>query len=184
MSENAPNTNRTVMILIGVVVILLAALVIVVIMRQPAGTTATTPATSTPAASTVATAQQGMASSASQPFDPATATKVPAGTQPKDFVAGYYQNILDKKWDAAFKMQPAASQAGGDVSGFQSTQKMYGMTSFKVVGQKIVGTTATVVIQQDLGTNGIWGATWTLVKNGDTWLVQSRAVSMGTPKAP
>ena len=58
------------------------------------------------------------------------------------------------------------------------------MTSFKLIGQKITGDTAVVVIQQDLGTNGIWDATWTLVKNGSTWLVKTRGVSMGAPKAP
>jgi hypothetical protein len=184
MSENASNNNRTVMMLLGVVVILLAALVVVVIMRQPATPVASTTTTAAAAASTAATSMPGVGSSTAATFDPKTATKVPTGVQPKDFVAGYYQNIMDKKWAAAFAMQPATSRAGGTVADFQATEAGYGMTSFKLMGQKITGDTATVVIQQDLGTNGIWGATWTLVKNGSTWLVKTRTVSMGTPTAP
>ncbi len=187
MSDNAPNTNRTVMLLLGVIVILLAALVIVVIMRQPAGTASTgtnTTASNTAASTAATTSQPGLASSTSAPFDPSTATKVPASMQPKDFVSGYYQDILDKKWNDAFDRQPAASKAGQSVADFQATEASYGMKSFKFVGQKVSDATATVVIQQDLGTNGIWGATWTLVKYNGGWVVQARAVQMGAPTAP
>ncbi len=119
----------------------------------------------------------GVASSTGAPFDPATATKVPPGKQPEAFVKSYYQSILDKKWDAAFKMQPAVSQQG-TVDDFKATQERYGMKSFKVVSSASQGATATVEVSQDLGQNGKWGATWVFVKSGANWLVKERRVTM------
>jgi hypothetical protein len=183
MAEN--NTNRTVMLLAGAVVVLLIAFVVVVLLstntsgsQNAASTTTTTTTASTTTSAT------GLVSSTSTPFDASTATKVPAGQTPQAFVSAYYQDMLDGKWADAFKMQPAASQQGQTVADFQATETSYGMTSFKLIGEKTVGTTATVVIEQNLGANGIWGATWTLVNQGGTWLVKTRSVSMGTPKAP
>jgi hypothetical protein len=179
MAEN--NTNRTVMLLAGAVVILLIAFVAVVMLNTgSAGTpTAQTPATTAPASTNPsATSNPGVAPSTN--FDPATATKVPAKEAPKDFVASYYQAILDKKYDVAFKLQPAASQSG-TVADFQSTQEMYGMKAFSVFSEVTGSTDATVVVRQDLGTNGIWNATWQFVKTNGTWLVKARKVGMGEP---
>jgi hypothetical protein len=175
MAEN--NTNRLVMVLAGAVVVLLIAFVAVVMMN----TGKVTPAASNPtqpSAAASATSNPGVAPSTATEFDPATATKVPAGTAPKDYVSSYYQAILDKKWDAAFKMQPAASQQG-TVADFQSTQTMYGMQSFEIKSSPAGSTDATVVVQQDLGANGEWNATWTFVKSGSDWLVKARRVGMG-----
>jgi hypothetical protein len=179
MAENS--SNRTVMILAGAVVILLIAFVAVVVLNSNAGTntaanTGTTGTTGTAAAT--ATSNPGVGSSAAAAFDPATATKV-TGT-PKAFVAAYYQSILDKKFDVAFKMQPKASQTG-TVADFQSTQEMYGMKAFAIFSEVTGSTEATVVIRQDLGTNGIWNATWTFAKADGSWLVKERKVGMGEP---
>ena len=110
--------------------------------------------------------------------DPATATKVTG--EPKSFVSLYYQSILDKKFDVAFKMQPKASQTG-TVADFQSTQEMYGMKAFSIFSEVTGSTEATVVVRQDLGTNGIWNATWTFAKADGSWLVKERKVGMGEP---
>ncbi|HEY5433561.1 MAG TPA: hypothetical protein VIL06_09190 [Coriobacteriia bacterium] len=183
MAEN--NTNRIVMYLSIVVVVLLVAFVAVVIVVSGGTKTATVPTSTVAGAGTTATStsQPGMAPSAAA-FDPATATKVPANSDPVKFVTLYYQSILDKKWEEAFKMQPAASQVGQTVAAFQQTQEqMYGMTSFKIFSNTIGATDATVVVQQELGTNGTWSATWTFVKDKGTWLVQARKVAMGAPTA-
>jgi len=182
MAEN--NTNRTVMILAATVVVLLVAFVGVVILSLNGNNGAQTAQTSnTPAASApTTTSQQGMSSS-SIGFDAATATKVPSSQTPKAFVAAYYQAILDKKWDVAFKMQPAASQQGQTVAAFQQTQEqMYGMTAFSIFSDVSGSTDATVVARQDLGTNGIWNTTWTFVKANGTWLVDKRIPVSGEPQ--
>jgi hypothetical protein len=178
MPEN--NTNRTVMLLAGAVVVLLIAFVVVVLLNTGTGATPTAQAPGTPGATTAtSTSNPGMAPSSAS-FDPATATKVPAKDTPKTFVAAYYQAILDKKYDVAFKMQPAASQAG-TVADFQSTQEMYGMTAFSVFSDVTGSADATVTVRQDLGKNGIWNASWTFVKAGGNWLVKARKVGMGEP---
>jgi hypothetical protein len=115
-------------------------------------------------------------------FDPATATRVPSGQTPKQYVAVYYQAILDKEWDTAFAMQPAASQAGSSVDTFAQMQESYGMVAFSISSSVTGGSEATVVARQDLGSNGSWYATWTFVDDGGTWFVKSRKVSMGEPE--
>lgn len=187
MAQNQQDQQRTIMILLGVVVVLLVAIVGVVIYtgQQKTPTTAVTAGsgvagtTTTTGAGTGSptTAQPGMAPSTAAPFDAKTATKVPSGTAPQAFVSTYYQSILDKKFDVAFKMQPASSQQG-TVADFQATQQGYGMVSFKVVSANISGDTATVDIEQNLGSNGLWGALWTLKKVGSDWYVESRKISM------
>lgn len=179
MAEN--NTNRIVMYLSIVVVVLLVAFVAVVISFSGAKTPVA-PATTAGTSSTTTTSQAGLSPSASG-FDPATATKVPADSDPKKFVTVYYQAILDKQWDVAFKMQPAASRVGQTVAAFQQTQEqMYGMTSFKVAKSDIGDTDATVVVDQDLGTNGTWNTAWTFTKVDGTWLVKARKVGIGAAK--
>jgi hypothetical protein len=126
-------------------------------------------------------ASTGVAASTGS-FDPATATRVPAGQTPRDFVAAYYQAILDKQWQKAFDMQPEETKAGQTVDAFQQTQEqMYGMKKFSIFSASAAGSEATVVAVQDLGDNGIWNATWGFVNDGGTWLVKSRAVAMGEP---
>jgi hypothetical protein len=178
MAEN--NTNRTVMLLAGAVVVLLIAFVAVVMLNTGAAAvpTAAGPTATTPGTTTTATSNPGMA--ASTTFDKATATKVAAGETPKSFVSAYYQAIIDKKYDVAFKLQPAASQSG-TVADFKSTQEMYGMKAFTIFADTTGSTEATVVVRQDLGTNGVWNASWTFVKDGSDWLVKSRKVGMGEP---
>lgn len=183
MAEIQPNnSNRLVMYLAGAVVVLLVAFVaVVVIMSGNKGATQT-PVATTPSTTTSSTSQGGMSPSTSG-FDPTTATKLPAGTDPKAYAAQYYQAILDKKWDVAFKMQPAKSQVGQSVEAFQQTQEqMYGMTKFEVASSDIGSTEATVVVAQTLkDPNGVWTAIWTFVKADGTWLVKARAVNMGAP---
>jgi hypothetical protein len=171
--------NKTITALLGVVAVLLVAIVAMIVLSSRTNTDIPVPGAGAQSnTSGVTTGQPGMGSSTSAPFDEKTATKVAAGQTPEGHVKAYYQAILDKKWQAAFKMQPAASQKG-TVAEFQNTQeKMYGMTAFKILSAKTSGNEATVEASQDLGSNGTWGATWTFVKSGANWLVKERKVSM------
>jgi len=176
------NNNRLVMILAAAVVVLFIAFVAVVLLSNgnTATPTASNPGTGSSTTPT-ATSNPGVGSSTGTTFDPTKATKVPADQTPDEFVSAYYQAIIDKKWDAAFKMQPAASQTGS-VADFQATQEMYGMKSFKIASKDIGDKEATVIVEQDLGQNGIWNASWTFTKEGGNWLVQARKVGMGAVK--
>jgi hypothetical protein len=175
MAEN--NTNRTVMMLAGAVVVLLVVFVGVVVLSLNGGSKPATPGT-TPGGSEVTTT--GVGSSAT--FDPATATKVPADQTPKAYVTAYYQAILDKQWQKAFDMQPAASKVGKTVAAFQQTQEqMYGMTAFSIFSDTPTATEDVVVVRQELGTNGIWNTVWTFTKVNGAWLIKGRVVATGEP---
>jgi hypothetical protein len=172
--------NRTVTYLLVAVVALLAIFIGIVMFRnQPGATGTAATGAGTPGASTTGTApagaMPGVQSSTGAPFDPATATKVPAGETPEAYMGRYYQAIIDKKFDVAFKMQPAASQANGTAESFGQTQTGYGYTAFKVVGANTQGNTSTVSVDLTLGANGNWGVDWVFVKSGDNWLVKERS---------
>jgi hypothetical protein len=173
----APARNMTTVYLLGVIVVLLVALVVIFLVSRPSTTPST--ATTPPAATeTTATSMPGIKPSTGADFDPATATAVAKGSTPEAHVKTYYQAILDKKWDVAFKMQPAASQQGGTVADFEATQTGYGLTSFKIVSSQSAADTATVEVEQNLGANGTWGVLWSFVKYNGGWVVQSRQVQM------
>jgi hypothetical protein len=172
--SSAPVQNKTVVYLLGGIAVLLVVLLAVLYFRGQ-GSTAVPDATA-PGASTETSAPASMPGVApSTEFDPATATKVPAGETPEAYMKRYYQAIMDKKWDVAFKMQPATSQANGTVEQFGETQTGYGYTAFKVVSASTQGDTATVSVDLTLGANGNWGVDWVFVKVGGEWLVKQRS---------
>ncbi len=182
MSETNAARNKTVPMLLGVVAVLLLAIVALLVLNNgnettvpvaDTGTTATTDADTTGSMS-----QPGMGASTGVEFDPATATKVPEGVTPEEYVAQYYQAILDKDFEKAFAMQPATSQEGNNAEDFGATQTGYGMTSFTIGESSEDGDIATVTAEQDLGANGKWAAMWTFEMYEGSWVVQSRAVGM------
>lgn len=173
--------NKTTVYLLAVVAVLLVVIVAIVIATQQNKTVTQTPGTTNPGTSTATSStgsMPGVGQSTGAAFDPATATKVPSGEKPDAYVKRYYESILAKKWDVAFKMQPAASQAGGSVTDFEQTQTGYGMTAFKVITANEQGDASTVEVEQDLGANGMWGVVWSFAKYQNGWVVQSRQVQM------
>jgi hypothetical protein len=177
--SSAPAQNKTVIYLLGGIAVLLVVLLGVLYFRGAGSTTL--PEAPAPQASTDTSApasMPGVAPSTGTDFDPAKATKVPADSTPEAFVKLYYQSILDKKWDVAFTMQPAASQQGGSVEDFKATQTGYGLQSFKVLSAKVQGDAATVDVEQNLGQNGTWGVIWSFEKFEGGWVVKSRQVQM------
>jgi hypothetical protein len=179
MSDKTQDTNRTMLYLLGVVVVLLVVIVALVVVNGQTASQQT--ATNLPAGSTAATGTQSMPgiNPSGGEFDAKTASKVTAGVEPKAYVTTYYQSILDKKWDVAFQMQPAASKAGGDAKGFGETQTSYGWTSFTIGSATTTGDTATVVVNAVLTTTPKMSITWTFKKVGADWYVVSRQVAMG-----
>ncbi len=168
-------TDKTVIYLLGAIVVLLVVIVAAFFFKAQAGSPSIGGQVTAP---TAPPGNPGIQPSTGTEFDPATATKVPPKQNPEAYVKAYYQAILAKKWDAAFKMQPAASQKGASVADFQSTQTGYGMKAFNVLSSKAQGDVATVEVEQDLGANGKWGVEWTFAKYKDGWVVQSRKVVM------
>jgi hypothetical protein len=135
------------------------------------GTSTTTGQTGATGGTTGGT-QGGAATNA--PFDAKTATKVPAGTTPEQFVKAYYQACSKGDFAAAYKMLPLGTQTYyGDAAGFEKTLKGYGISGFDVKPAVAKGDEVTIVgVQKAQGMD--FAYTWTLVKVGGQWYVKSR----------
>ena len=188
MSEQVKSNQQTVVIGLAVIAVLLAAIVGVIIWQQSQAGSIPTPVTGAAPADPAAPggmpggAPGGMpggvpGGGASVPeveFDPATATKVPAGTEPEAFVRAYYEACQSKEYSKAYEMLPAATkQYYGDAGTFESTLESYGISEFEVKSATGSDTEVQVIgVQQAQGME--FAYTWTLVKEGDSWLVKSR----------
>ncbi len=181
MSEQAQQNNQQ-MIVIGlaVIAILLAAIVGVLIWQQnkaiPAPTsTSQAPVTQDPAAAaTGAPAGMGAATGETVEFDPATATKVPAGTEPEAYVKSYYEACDAGDYAKAYALLPKDKQASyGDANAFGEQLKGYGITGYELEPAKVDGDTATITAWQQTPM-GAFGYTWEIVKVDGEWVVKSR----------
>lgn len=143
----------------------------------PAPSTTQIPATGTgqtgaTGGGTTGGTQGGAATNA--PFDAKTATKVPAGTTPEQFVKSYYEACSKGDFAGAYKMLPIATQQYyGDAAGFEKTLKGYGISGFDVKPAVAKGDEVSIVgVQKAQGMD--FAYTWTLVKVGGQWYVKSR----------
>jgi uncharacterized membrane protein len=186
MSEQT-QTNNTLVIALVVIAVLLAAIVGVIIYRQNTAVpavTATAPATTpAPAEGSASGAMGGGMGGAtggtSTPaeVDPATATKVPNGTDPAEYVNAYYEACAKGDWQAAYDMLPADKKAGNSPDALKEQVSGYGIESFTVSKAEIKGDSASVNAEQVTGQYGTFVNTWTFTKDGETWLVASKAVT-------
>lgn len=182
MSEQAnPNQQKTIMIGLIVIAVLLAGIVGVLAWQgskatsipQPVATEQ--PAPTAPAQGGSPTVSQGtMNTGAAADFDPKTAPKVPAGTEPEAYVRQYYELCSKGEYAKAYKMLPTGTQAYyGSADQFKTTLEGYGVTGFDVQPGASTDTEIKVVgIQKAQGMD--FAYTWTIVKDGDNWLVKSR----------
>ncbi len=158
------SVNRTAVIaLVAVIVVLLAAIVALVYVNSKR-IPGPTPGAVAP----------GGAAQVPVAFDPATATKVPAGMAPADFVRGYYEAVDKGDYAAAYKMLPPDKQQSyGDSAKFEQQLTAYGISGFEVEQPVETDDMVTVVAWQQTP-NGSFGYKWTLVKEGEEWVLQSR----------
>ena len=185
MSEETQSNNQQ-MIVIALVVIaaLLAAIVGVVIWQQSQAantlpTPTTTGATTPPPAGAPAGmggAAGGAPAAAAGPFDAKTATKVPSGTTPEQFLKTYGDDILANKYAEAYKMLPLDKQQSyGDAAAYEAQVKAYGITKFNMGKATTDGDKVTIVSEQVTPQMPIT-YTWEFKKVGDQWFVVSRTM--------
>ena len=187
MADNPRNMTNTVVIgLVVVVVVLAAGLGYAVYNNNRAVPTITElPASSATAdgsaAGTASAAAGAMGAAtgaaASTDFDPKTATKVTAGTTPEKWVDAYYAAADKGDWETAYNHLPAAKKAGSSPDALKQQVEGYGVVGYKVVSATEEGNKATVVVDQQTSQYGTFENTWVFQKDGDTWLVASKAVT-------
>lgn len=165
--------NRTITYLLGAVAVLLVVIVALVVLRQQ-------PAPVTPNAGNASTdstipANMGGALPADIPFDTATATKVPAGETPAQYVESYYKAVLAKDWQKAWSLLPADKKAAQDAATLGAQLEGYGLTGYKMGEVKTDGDTTTVGASMS-APGGEFEYLWTFVKVDGTTYLKSRTL--------
>ena len=185
MPEETQSSNQQMIVyaLIAIAV-LLAAIVGFMIWNQskalpgPTTTGTTAPATAAaPGAAPGAPAGMGSAGTApAGPFDPKTATKVPAGMTPEQALKAYNEDIIGGKFAEAYKLLPLDKQTSYvSASAYEQQVKAYGITSYKTGAPTTQGSDVVIVSEQVTPQMPIT-YTWTYTKVGNTWFVKSRVM--------
>lgn len=110
-------------------------------------------------------------------FDPKTATKVPANSDPKKFVDAYYAAIMKDDYKTAFAHLPADKQTGSSPDALKQQIEGYGVTGYTITSAAQQGDQYTVNADQVTSSYGTFSNTWVFVKNGNVWVLQSKAVT-------
>jgi hypothetical protein len=183
MAENKSGgmDQQTMMyVLIGVVVVLIAVVGFMIWQRsQPAVPGTAAGATSPTGAQTGAQAPAGMGSGtpAATPVDPKTSTKVTSS--PKAHVQSYYDAAVKGDWKTSYGLLPASNRAQATQDSFATTQKGYGIKSYKITNVSEQGNKATVTVSMATGSYGDFSNQWTFEKIGGTWYVAGKKTMMG-----
>jgi len=173
MSEERNNQQMIMYLLGGVAVLLVAVIVVLVVQNRNA---------STPQPTQVLQQQQQAQGGATNPggtvpnvpFDPKTATKVPAGVKPEEVVQKYYDDVKAGKYEEAYNLLPKDKQAYyGSSQSYAQTLQGYGITGVSVEKPQVAGDTITVVGTQQTPQMAI-SYRWTIEKVSGTWYVKSR----------
>jgi hypothetical protein len=169
------SNQKMIIAALGVVAVLLAVIVGVLILK-PTTPGVNTGAGAAGAASTATGAgSSSMPAPANLPFDPKTATKVPAGTEPKAYVDKYFTALEKGDYKTAFAMLPLNNKSGQTAESYGSTMKSYGMTKHSMGAVQSKGDTTTVAATATT-VGGPFPYIWTFVKYNGGWVVVSRAI--------
>ena len=181
------NSTNTVIIVLVVAVVVLAAGIGYAIWNNsqsvPAITSLPADTATDPMAGAATGAMPGAATGAaatSAEFDPATATKCPAGTTPEGLVKAYHEAVASGKFAEAYKMLPLAKQQSyGDAAAYAAQVKAYGITGYEMGTPTENGDQVAIAATQVTPQMPIT-YTWTFKKVGDTWYVVSRDMGGST----
>ncbi len=164
-------TNPTVMIALVVVLLVLAAAVVYLFTQGNQSKTATT----TPTAATQTQSTAVAAATDDTPFDAATATKVPSGQTPEEYLNAYFVACEKGDWETAFNMLPLGKKNYYQTADAFGTQLAgYGISAHKVTVQDGGTDTEVVYIGSMTTSAGEMGYPWTFVKVDGDWYLKTR----------
>jgi hypothetical protein len=178
------DNNKMMIAMLGVVAVLLAVIAGILIFKSPtAAVVAADPAAAASGAnagSTGAAAGAGSSATGMQSTtpvtDPAKATKVPAGTEPKAYVEKYFKAIMAKDYKSAYNMLPADKKAAQTADAYAQTLTGYGFTGFTMGDTTPAGDKMTVTATAKTG-SGDFPYTFTFQKYNGGWVLMSRVLS-------
>jgi cytoskeletal protein RodZ len=173
----ADNQQTLTYALIGVAV-LLAIIVVFMIYRPSTSSTQSPAASATTASST--SLPSAMTAPKTVPFDPKTATQLPAGTTPEAALQTYSNDVTAGKFDAAYALLPLASKnTYGSAANMGSQIKAYGVTGFKMGASQVSGADTNITLEEDTAQMNV-SYTWTFTKIGNVWYVKDRKIGGGS----
>lgn len=176
MSESTgtpASSNRTMLILLGVIVVLLLAIVAIFFFR---GSGDTTPVADVGTQAPADTGTPGMpAATPPAEFDPATATKVPEGETPEDYVKVYFDAVVAGDFATAYDRLPADKKAASTEESFASQLADYAISEYTIEDVTESGGEVQVLANATTSAGG-FQYLWTFVADGEGWLVKSRTL--------
>ncbi|HSQ22501.1 MAG TPA: hypothetical protein VLQ52_06885 [Coriobacteriia bacterium] len=170
VTEAQAAPNKTMLILLGVIVVLLAAIVVIFFVRGSAEPVATGTGTEAPAATPT---MPGAV--APVEFDPATATKVPAGETPEQYVITYFDAVVAGDYATAYNRLPTDKKAASTEAEYAAQLQGYGITTYTIDSATEEADEAEVLATATMP-GGAFTYLWTFVADGDGWLVKSRTL--------
>ena len=130
----------------------------------------------TSGSSTAGAGQTMPTAAADVPFDPKTATKLPAGVEPAAAMKTYSDAITASNWKAAFDLLPAGSKKTyGTPEAMGAQLKSYGITGFRVGTPTTSGSDTSIALEEDTPAMNIT-YTWIFTKSGGDWFVKNRTM--------
>lgn len=165
--------NSTMTIALIVVVLVLGAVVAYLYIQRSDQNAPTQPVADTAAQTQASTS--GMAvQEDTTPFDPATATKVPEGQSPEEYLNVYFEACEAGDWQTAFDMLPLGKKTSyGDADSFGAQLSGYGISAHEITEQSASDTEA-VFIGAMTTSAGKMGYPWTFVNVDGTWYLKTR----------
>ena len=166
-------------LIVGLVVVVVVLIAAIVIFATPSASTSTAGQDTTTAATDMTgktNAGTGMGADTTG-FDPATATKVPAGQTPAAFVEAYYKASAAGDYPTAYQYLPAAKKQSQSEADFATQLKGYGITGYKMGATNENGANMTVEADQVTAAYGTFTSIWTFVQQDGVWLLKSKAVA-------
>lgn len=165
--------NKIVYILLGVIVVLLIGVVAAIALQG--GNKAASPTGPTNPAGTGTTPPAGMGTATADTFDPATATRVPEGETPEQYVETYFKALVDADYQKAYDRLPTAKKEAQDLKSFSDQIAGYGITGYEM-GQTTVEGEDTKVTCSAVTGAGNFEYIWTFTKVDDKWVVKARVL--------
>ena len=166
-----------------VVAVILAGAIVIIATRPNStasntnqSTVTTSTASGTGAAGNATDAGTGTSTDTTT-FDASTATKVPSGQTPAQFVEAYYKAVVGGNFTGAYDYLPQAKKEGQSKADFATQLKSYGITSYKMGSSNQSGDTLTIDADEITAGYGTFTTIWTFVQQNGSWLLKSKAVA-------
>ncbi len=184
MSDQTPqaSSQQTLVIALVAVAVLLASIVGLLVFQQSKSASTSLPVAADTAAQGTApinpnaTQNPPAGTTGGGAINAKTATKVPSGVTPEQFVKAYNEAVIAGKYDQAYAMLPVDKQQSyGSAASYASQVKQYGISGYKMGKPVASGDTVSIVAEQDTAAMNIT-YTWNFKKVGKTWYVESRTM--------